>query len=157
MSVRTPTSRRRTSTAAPAVPEVASRVRLAVMRLARRLRQESAEGLTPSMLSFLSAIHGAQPVTLGELAARERVRPPTITAAVGRLEEAGLVRREVDPTDRRVARVSLTGPGNELIRRTRTRKDAFLASRLRRLPPHDVVTLERAAGIVERLLEEDSR
>src|SRR6266567_6785778 len=155
MTVRTPASRRRTGTAAPAVPEVASRVRLAVMRLARRLRQESAEGLTPSMLSFLSAIHGAQPVTLGELAAIERVRPPTITAAVGRLEEQGLVHRRTDSRDRRVARVEITSHGRRLLAESRSRKTAYLEQQFAALSAEERATLARAAAILERLLEKE--
>ena len=141
---------------APDVTDVASRLRLSVMRLARRLRQENEGNLSPSMLSVLASIHGAQPVTLGALAALERVQPPTITATVGRLEEAGLVRREADPSDRRVVRVALTDAGHQLIRRNRTRKTAFLARRLRRLPAEDLAALDRAALIVQRLLEEDA-
>jgi DNA-binding MarR family transcriptional regulator len=142
-------------TDAPTLPDVASRLRLNVMRLARRLRQASAEGdLTPSMLSVLASVEAAQPVTLGALAARERVQPPTITATVARLEAAGLVRRTGDDADRRVVRVSLTADGRRLVKRNRTRKDAYLAARLRRLSPDDVATLDRAARIVERLLED---
>jgi DNA-binding MarR family transcriptional regulator len=138
----------------PRPEEVASRLRLSVMRLARRLRQESEGALTPSMLAVLSSIERAQPVTLGALATIERVQPPTITAAVGRLEEKGLVRREADPADRRVARVSLTAAGERLVRRNRTRRDAFLALRLRRLAADELATLERAAEILERLVGE---
>jgi DNA-binding MarR family transcriptional regulator len=140
--------------ASPRPNEVASRLRMAVMRLARRLRQESEPGLTPSMLAVLASIHGSQPVTLGALAAIERVQPPTITATVARLEEAGLVGRETDAQDRRVVRVHLTEEGHRLIRRNRSRRDAFLAVRLRGLPAEDVAALDRAASIVERILEE---
>jgi DNA-binding MarR family transcriptional regulator len=138
-----------------ALPDVASRLRLNVMRLARRLRQESSEAdLTPSMLSVLASVEAGQPVTLGALAARERVQPPTITATVARLEAAGLVRRTGDDADRRIVRVSLTAEGQRLVKRSRTRKDAYLAARLRRLSPDDVSTLDRAARIVEVLLED---
>lgn len=153
---------RRTRTAAttmdaPRPNDLAPRLRLAFMRLARRLRQESAEGLTPSMLSVLASIHRAQPVTLGALATLERVQPPTITATVSRLEEAGFVRRETDTADRRVVRVRLTDEGQQLIRRTRTRKDAFLAQRFRGLTAEELATLDRAAAIVERMLEDEPR
>ena len=138
----------------PMPAELASRLRLSVMRLARRLRQESDAGLTPSMLAVLSSIEHAQPVTLGVLASMERVQPPTITATVGRLEQMGLVRREVDAADRRISRVSLTAAGQRLVRRNRTRRDAFLAQRLRRLSGEELETLWRAAGILERLAGE---
>jgi DNA-binding MarR family transcriptional regulator len=137
----------------PLVPDVTSRLRLSVMRLARRLRQETSEGLTPSMMSVLASISHAEPVTLGALAALERVQPPTITATVARLEASGLVSRLIDPADRRVTRVSLTHAGRQLIRRNRTRKDAYLAKRLRLLSPDELATLDRASTIVERILE----
>ncbi len=138
----------------PSPAELASQLRLSVMRLARRLRQESVGDLTPSMLAVLASIHRAEPVTLGALAAMERVRPPTITATVGRLEEAGLVARESGEEDRRVVRVRLTEDGHRLIRTNRRRRDAFLAIRLRRLSAEERSILDRATGIVERLLEE---
>ncbi len=156
-----PSIRRARSTTAtiesPRPNDLAPRLRLAFMRLARRLRQESAEGLTPSMLSVIASIHRAQPVTLGALAALERVQPPTITATVSRLEDAGFVRRETDAADRRVVRVRLTDEGQQLIRRTRTRKDAFLAQRFRGLTTDELATLDRAAAIVERMLEDEPR
>jgi DNA-binding MarR family transcriptional regulator len=124
------------------------------MRLARRLRQESDANLTPSMLAVLSSIEHAQPVTLGVLASMERVQPPTITATVGRLEEMGLVSRQADAADRRISRVSLTANGHRLVRRNRTRRDAFLAMHLRRMSGEDLDTLERAAEILERLAGE---
>src|SRR2546423_13827260 len=89
--------------------ELAARLRLAVTRLARRLRQETqnADGdVPPSGLSALSSIERLGPLTLGELSAVERVQPPTMTKVVAGLESLGLVSRTVDPADRRVARVA---------------------------------------------------
>ena len=144
------------ATAAPA--ELAARLRLAVTRLSRRLRQEAqgggGGGISPSQLSALSSIERLGPLTLGELSAVERVQPPTMTRVVAALEEAKLVRREVDPADRRVARVRVTPGGQRFVIRTRTRKDAYLAARLRRLDPSDVAALEHAAAVLEKLLEE---
>lgn len=133
----------------------AARLRLAVMRLARRLRQQSTADATPSMLSALSVIELKGPVTLGELAAVERVRPPTMTRIVSRLEEDGLVARDVDDADRRVARASLTRAGRELVRRNRSRKDLYLAARLRRLDPSQIETLQAAVEVIEQLLAEE--
>ena len=135
----------------------AARLRLAVMRLARRLRQQSTADATPSMLSALSVIEIAGPMTLGELAALERVRPPTMTRVVARLEEDGLVARDVDDADRRVAHVSLTRAGRELVKRNRSRKDLYLAARLRRLDVSQVETLRAAVEVIEQLLEEDDQ
>src|SRR5438552_1498803 len=108
--------------------EVTSRLRMVVARLSRRLRQEANEGATPSQLAALATVERHGPITLGDLAGHERVRPPTMTRIVAGLEETQLVRREIDATDRRVARVTITPEGSRLLARSRTRKDAFLAS-----------------------------
>jgi DNA-binding MarR family transcriptional regulator len=133
--------------------ELASRLRLAVMRLARRLRQQADGDVTPSQISALSSVDRLGPLTLGELSAVERVQPPTMTRIVAGLEEQGLASREVDPNDRRVARVSLTVAGRRLLEQSRTRKNAFLASRIRTLPTEDREVLARAAALLERFLE----
>jgi DNA-binding MarR family transcriptional regulator len=134
---------------------LASGLRLVVMRLARRLRQRAEAGITPSMLSALSSVERLGPMTLGDLAAAERVQPPSLTAIVGRLEEEGLVAREGDPEDRRVARVRLSPSGARLIERNRSRKNAYLAQRLRTLDRADREVLAHALGILERLLQDE--
>lgn len=134
--------------------ELVVRLRLAVLRLARRLRQHGGEEVTHSQFSALSSVHRLGPLTLGALAAVERVRPPSMTRIVASLEEAGLVTRRPDPVDRRVARVETTVAGRALLARSRTRKDAYLARRLATLDPADLAALGRAADILERLLEE---
>src|SRR3712207_1856869 len=123
--------------------ELASRLRLVVARLARRLRRETEGNVSPSQISALSSIARLGPLTLGELSAAEGVRPPTMTRVVGCLEEAGLVSRAVDPADRRVAHVSVTADGHRWLDRNRGRKDAFLASKLSALDPDDRATLAR--------------
>ena len=130
-----------------------SRLRMVVARLSRRLRQEANEGATPSQLAALATVERHGPITLGDLAGHERVRPPTMTRIVGGLEEARLVRREVDPSDRRVARVTITSEGSRLLARSRTRKDEFLATLLDHLDPDDRAVVERAVPILERLVE----
>src|SRR5438093_8973390 len=134
---------------------LASELRLAVMRLARRLRQQTEGDVTPSMLSALSTIERHGPMTLSELAAHERVQPPTITTVLGRLEAAGLAARDTDLDDRRVSWVSLTSEGRRFLEASRSRKTAYLAKRLAALGPQDRTTLERAARILERMVEED--
>jgi DNA-binding MarR family transcriptional regulator len=136
---------------APALPE---RLRLAVTRLARRLRQQAEAPISPTQSAALATIDRRGPLTLGELAQLERVQPPTVTAAVGRLEEQGLVDRERDPEDRRVSRVQVTPAGRKLLRETRSRKSAYLERRIAELSARDRATLERAAAVLERLLEE---
>jgi DNA-binding MarR family transcriptional regulator len=135
---------------------LASGLRLVVMRLARRLRQRADAGITPSMLSALSSVERLGPITLGDLAAAERVQPPSLTAIVGRLEEEGLVAREGDPDDRRVARVRLTPSGARLMERNRSRKNAYLAQRLRTLDRADREVLARAVDLLERLLQDET-
>lgn len=134
--------------------ETTSRLRMVVARLSRRLRQEANEGATPSQLAALATTERHGPITLGELAGIERVRPPTMTRIVAGLEEAALVRREIDPSDRRVARVTITPAGAHLLARSRTLKDAYLASLLDHLDPEELAVVERVVPILERLVEE---
>jgi DNA-binding MarR family transcriptional regulator len=136
-------------------PELPARLRLAITRLARRLRQESGSGLSPSMTSALATIERRGPITPSELAAAERVQRPTATRILAGLDEAGLIRREADPSDGRVNRAHATSDGRALLRRLRTRKNAYLARRLRTLDDEQRATLERAAELIERLLEEE--
>jgi DNA-binding MarR family transcriptional regulator len=147
------------SSAASPVPtseaELASRLRLVVARLARRLRRETEGDVSPSQISALSSIARLGPLTLGELSAAEAVRPPTMTRVVACLEEAGLVSRTVDPADRRVVHVAVTAKGDRWLDRNRGRKDAFLASRLAALDPDDRATLARAVAVLEGLAESE--
>jgi len=135
--------------------ELAARLRLVVTRLARRLRQESGSGLSPSLTAALSTLERHGPLTPSELAARERVQRPTATRILAGLDAAGLIVREPDPSDGRVTRVRVTPAARTLLRRLRGRKTAYLARRMRRLEPEELVTLEQAAGILERLLGEE--
>jgi DNA-binding MarR family transcriptional regulator len=137
--------------------DLAVRLRLAIARTARRLRQEAGEELSPSQTAALATIDRHGPLTPSELAVRERIQRPTVTRIVARLEERGLVQRTRDPQDGRSSLVALTPAGRELLARGRTRKNAYLARRLRELDTDDHATLERAAAILERLLEEEGR
>jgi DNA-binding MarR family transcriptional regulator len=145
------------TTAAPrsAAPALPSRLRMVVTRLARRLRQQGESAASPTQLAALATIEREGPLTLGALATIERVRPPTITAAVGRLEEQGLVRRRADRRDRRVAHVEITASGRRLLAESRSRKTAYLERRLAALTSGERDTLEQAAEILERVLEEE--
>lgn len=134
--------------------DLAHRLRPVVVRLSRRLRQEAGAELSPTQGAALGTIDRHGPLTPSELAARERIQRPTATRVLARLEEAGLVARTVDPADRRSSLVSTTPAGAELLASARDRKDAYLARRLDRLSPEDLAALERAAGILERMLDE---
>jgi DNA-binding MarR family transcriptional regulator len=135
--------------------DLAVALRLAVARTARRLRQEAAADLSPTQSAALATIDVHGPLTPSELAARERVQRPTMTRLLGRLEEGGLVARTPDPQDGRSSLVAITPAGRELLDRARRRKDAYLAQQLRTLDAEDRATLDRAAVILERLLEEE--
>jgi DNA-binding MarR family transcriptional regulator len=134
--------------------ELAARLRLAITRTARRLRQESGTDLGPSQVAALATIERQGPLAPSELAERERIKRPTATRILARLAEAGLVVRIPDPSDGRSAIVSISPDGRALLRRLRQRKTAYLAKRLRELPDQDVQALARAAEVLEGILEE---
>lgn len=136
---------------APDAAAMAAQLRLSATRLARRLRQESGSGLTPSQLSALSAVHNRGPLTLGELAEHERVAPPSITKCVAKLEAEGLLSRAPDPNDGRVSRVTVTKAGRGLIEETRRRKTAWLTGRVARLEPEEQARLAAALDVLDTL------
>lgn len=133
--------------------ELATRLRLVLARSARRLRQEAGTDLSPSLNAALATIERHGPLTPSELAARERVQRPTVTRIVCRLEEAELVTRAADPADGRSSLITVTPAGRALLAAARTRKDAFLSERLDALEPEDHAALERAAALLEGMLE----
>ncbi len=142
----------------PQLTDSAARLRMAIVRTARRLRQEATGAggteLTPTAASALATVDRHGPLTPSELAEIERVKRPTATRTLRALIDAGLVDRTPDPDDGRSALVSVSATGRERLRRLRGRKNAYLARRMRDLPTEDVATLERAASILERILEE---
>src|SRR4051795_1558868 len=107
--------------------DLATRLRLALTRAARRLRQEAGSSLSPAQGAALATIDRHGPLTPSELAARERIQRPTATRVLARLEESGLLERAEDPTDRRSSLVTATDAGRALLAAQRERKDAFLA------------------------------
>lgn len=136
-------------------PELASRLRLVTSRLARHLRQQTGDDLSPSLLSALATVELHGPLTLGRMAAHEMVTPPSVTRMVTALERRGLVRREADPLDRRVVCISLTADGRRVLALGRTRRTAYLAQRLRKLGAADRTALEQALPVLERLMGGD--
>jgi DNA-binding MarR family transcriptional regulator len=130
---------------------LAADVRLAVGRLARRLRQQASAGLTPSQFSALSSIEVLAPVRLVDLAAAERVSAPTMTKVVGSLVDAGMVDRVPDVTDRRAHHLSLTPAGRTVLRQVRSERTARLAERLAQLSPAERHLLERALPVLAAL------
>lgn len=135
--------------------DLAARLRVAVIRTARRLRQEAGTDLSPTLTGALGTIDRHGPLTPSRLAELEGVQRPTATRMVANLEERGLVLRTTDPADGRVSLVGTSAAGRTLLKNVRGRKNAYLARRLRGLSDDEVADLERAAAILERLLEED--
>lgn len=140
-------------TPAPLPTDDVSRLRLAIMRISRRIRQQSDLDVTPSQMSALMAVARCGPLTLGELAAHERVRPPTVSRIVRGLEGRGLVERSADPSDGRVVRLGLTPEGRRRIDAARSRSDTWLATRLAGLESDERAHLQALLPLLERLLE----
>lgn len=131
---------------------LASGLRNAVLRLARRLRNEREDpSLTLTQLSTLGTLRRRGPVTLGELAAAEQVQPPSMTRTVSDLEERGLVAREAGAKDRRLVIVRLTRDGEALLAADRERRDAWLHQRLRELTAEERAVLRQAVPLLEKL------
>lgn len=140
--------------------DTAAKLRMAIVRTSRRLRQEAAgeaTGLTPTSTSALVSIDRFGPLTPSELARIERVKRPTMTRTLGCLERLGLVERTPDPADGRSSLVAVNAAGRERLRRLRGRKNAYLARRMRGLTSAELATLERAAEILDRMREGESR
>jgi DNA-binding MarR family transcriptional regulator len=132
---------------------IADRLHSAAIHLLRRLRREDAKtGLSAPRLSALSVVVFAGPVTLGELANAEQVRPPTMTRLVSALEDDGLVSREADPDDGRLTRIRATQKGRALLFRGRARRVAALTAEVRGLEPGEREELTRALAILDGVI-----
>ena len=133
--------------------ELASTLRLSVMRLSRRLRTERADhSLTLTQIATLSTLDQHGPLTPRELADHERVQPPSMTRVLATLESLGLVSRTAHPTDGRQQLVSPTARGAALLAEDRRLREAWLARRLVDLSPSERATLREAAAILQRLV-----
>ncbi len=132
---------------------LASALRISVMRLSRRMRNERevADDLTANQLAVLGTLTRHGSLTLGELAALERVQPPSMTRTVNCLAEKGLITRDPHPTDKRLVVVSLTDAAHAVILESRRRKEAWLTRRLKELTVAERQTLRDAAPILERI------
>lgn len=135
----------------------AARLGVVLTRLSRQMRRQADTGLSPSQLAALTTIERHGPMTLGALAEHERVAPPSITKVVGKLSQAGLILRTVDPDDRRSTTVSLTREGVALLAASRKRKNAWLAGQMNKLEPADLATVVAAIGALEALAERTRR
>jgi DNA-binding MarR family transcriptional regulator len=134
---------------------LAGDLRISVMRLSRRLRAEQADiGLTLTQLSALAALERHGPTTPGQLAAIERVRPPSMTRVLNGLAEQGLVARTAHPTDGRQVLVEVTDAARQRLRADRRRREEWLARRIATLSADDRRALQNAIPIIEELVSE---
>ena len=140
-------------TASQTTSGLASELRLSVMRLARRLRNERHPDnpLGVAAVSALGVLFREEECTIGALAAHERVRPPSMTRTVNCLVDEGYAERRADATDGRQVLVAITDKGRESILADRRRRDAWLAQRLRELTPEERALLREAAPLIQRL------
>jgi DNA-binding MarR family transcriptional regulator len=136
---------------------LASELRLSVMRLRRRLANERHPDneLSLGAMAVLGCLHRCGDLTLGELAAHERVQPPSMTRTVNCLVEGGYVVRRAHATDRRLVVVELTERGRATLLADRARRDAWLARRLSDLTPEERAVLRKAAPVLDRLAQKD--
>ena len=122
------------------------------MRLSRRLRAERGDhGLSLTQLSVLATLHRHGAMTPGDLAAHERVQPPSMTRSVTALAERGLVERTPDPKDGRQIKVALTPAGSDLLTRDRAQREQWLTRRMVELSAEERAVLARAAALLDRL------
>jgi DNA-binding MarR family transcriptional regulator len=133
--------------------ELASALRISLMRLSRRLRQErgDSDALSPNQLGVLGTLMRHGSLAIGELASYERVRPPSMTRTVGGLVDVGLVQRESSPSDGRQVLVGLTEGGRSVVVESRRRKEAWLNRVLADLTADQRRILRAALPILEGL------
>lgn len=135
---------------------IADRLRPVLLQVGRELRREAREvGVSPEQVSILVAIKYTPGIGVRDLATRERVSPPALSNHVDRLERDGLVSRTPDASDRRRVGLTLTDEGQRVLRHVRSRRTAWLATRLRGLEPEELEAIEAAIEPLGRLLHED--
>ncbi|AGM09852.1 MarR family transcriptional regulator [Amycolatopsis sp. MJM2582] len=131
---------------------LASRLRLAVVRLNRRLRaQRAGDGISLTQVSALSTLHKCGALTPGQLAAKEGVQPPSMTRVIAALEEMGYVERRPHPTDGRQAIVELSDRGRAYVIEQITAREIWLDKQLAELSAEEREVLSRASEIIDRM------
>jgi DNA-binding MarR family transcriptional regulator len=137
------------------ISELASLLRPALLRLTRIVRNQRVDmSVTLTQLSAMGTLRKSGPMSAGELAACERVQPPSMTKVLANLEERGLVRRDVHPTDRRQVVLAITPAGEALLDSERRSRDQWLAKRLATLTPDERALLQRVVPILDKLAEQ---
>lgn len=135
-------------------PDLATNLRIATLRLSRRLRSENVSACTESQYGVLACLHHLGPMSPGDLAEHERVQAPSMTRTVAALEEAGLVARSKHPSDGRQVVVTLTDAGRDVVCETKRRRNAWLNKGLAKLTPEEREVVGRAAEILRRMTEQ---
>jgi len=133
---------------------LASALRVSVARLSRRLRTErdpDSDQLSPGQFAVLGLLDRIGETAVGELAAQERVQPPSMTRTVNCLEEGGYVPRRPHESDRRQVVVALSEQGRAAVEAERRRRDHWLAARLRELTAEERQLLRQAAPVLDKL------
>jgi DNA-binding MarR family transcriptional regulator len=142
----------------PDTMALADRLRPVLLRVGRELRREAREaGVSPEQVSLLVAIKYHPGVGVRDLAARERVSPPALSNRVDRLEQEGLVARTPSADDKRRVGLTLTEEGQRVLRRVRSRRTAWLVTRLGQLSPAELAAIEAAVEPLAQLLDEEER
>lgn len=136
---------------------LASSLRLAVARLARRLRRYAVDGVTPSQYSVLASLDRTGPVRASELAKVEGMSPPTLSRVLARLDELELLARELDPGDGRASLLAASARGREVLSATREERTALLANSLAALEPDQRRTIAEALPALDALIEHMDR
>jgi DNA-binding MarR family transcriptional regulator len=143
-----PTSKRNSA-------ELAALLRPSLLRLTRLIRSQRVDiSVTLTQIAAMGTRVKHGPMSAGELAAFEKVQPPSMTKVLANLEERGLVRRDAHPTDKRQAIISVTDAGRELLDRERRSRDAWLAQRLAELSPEERTLLRDVVTVLDKLAEQ---
>jgi DNA-binding MarR family transcriptional regulator len=136
------------------IAELASQLRPALLRLTRIVRNQRVDmSVTLTQLSAMATLRKSGPMSAGELAACERVQPPSMTKVLANLEERGLVRRDVHPADRRQAVLAITPAGEALLDSERRSRDQWLTKRLATLSADERALVQRVVPVLEKLAE----
>jgi len=137
------------------VDAVADRLHSAAIHLLRRVRnQDTVTGEGPARLSALSLLVFSGPKTLGELAAAEHVKPPTMSRIVAGLKRSRLVETTADAHDARRKQIHATSKGVALLRAGRKRRVRYLADRLTFASKQELASLREALDLLEGMLRD---
>jgi DNA-binding MarR family transcriptional regulator len=137
------------------IAELAAQLRPSLLRLTRIVRNQRVDmSVTLTQLSAMSTLHKRGPMSAGELAACEKVQPPSMTKVLSSLEERGLVQRDAHPSDRRQAIIAITEAGIALLDSERRSRDEFLSQRLSQLTSDERAALRNVIPVLDKLAEQ---